>query len=197
MKHLLFIPLLLSSLCAFAEETSLVVWDGEDVARGSGWASPKIDKNTFKPQTNTVHSGASALALHLEGERWIAGGWSWHGWWPADAGTDTTPFTHLTFQLLHAGDPVENFSVALTCSATKNACASVPIADHLKRIDLFDNNWHKISIPLTAFKSAEDKPFDPKTVWEITFGSWSEEARAFSLFIDDITFVKNEPEFEW
>ena len=184
-----------------ADTASLTVWDGETAARGGGWASPHADdkdKNFIKPQTATAHGGETALELRLEGGAWLGGGWNWHAWWPGDAGTDTTGFTHLVFWAKAAGGAVENFTVHLTGSGNnKNSSEPVRVAEHAKGVDLHDGEWHKIQIPLADFLSKEDKPFDRKTVWEITFGTWSQNERAFSLFIDDIGFVKIETPIGW
>jgi len=69
---------------------TLVVWNGEDANRGGGWASPEKDANFIKAQTEVARSGDTALEIHLEGERWLGGGWNWQNWWPENSGTDTT-----------------------------------------------------------------------------------------------------------
>ena len=170
----------------------LVVWNGESAANGHGWAAPQKDANSFKAQTATAKSGNTALELRLEGEGWIGGGWNWHGWWPDDAGDDTTAYTHLVFWIKQKGD-VENLTVLLTCSATKNGTENVQVAQYMKAADPKDDGWREVVVPLADFKAAPDKPFDRKTVWGIDFGSWAQHGRSFTLFIDDIGFANIEP----
>ena len=182
---------------AHAETPTLTVWDGGDAAKGGGWAAPKKDENTLKAQTAVSHSNDNALELHLEGDAWMGGGWNWHAWWPEDAGTDTTPYTHLVLWLRQKGDAIENLTVTLSSSSTKNGAEPVAVAKYLKDADVNDGEWHEVLIPLADFKGADDKPYDPKAAWEITLGSWSQNTRAFSLFVDDIAFTTREAKLEW
>ena len=186
----------LAAATSIADTPTLIVWNGEDAAKGGGWAAPQKDTNSFKAQTATAKSGDTALELRLEGGAWMGGGWNWFGWWPEDAGTDTTDHTHLVFWIKQTGN-VENLTVALTCSSTKNATETVQVATYMKAADPKNEGWREVAIPLADFKAAADKPFDRKTVWGIDFGSWSQDERAFSLFIDDIGFAKREPIQGW
>ena len=191
MKKLLIASLLTAgcSLSTLADTPPLVVWNGESAAEGHGWTSPQKDANTFKAQTATARSGNTALELRLEGGggEWMGGGWNWHGWWPDDAGNDTTPYSHLVFWVKQSGD-VEGLTVLLNCSGTKNGTEPVPVATYMKAADPKDDGWREVVVPLADFKTAEGKPFDRKTVWGIDFGSWAQNDRAFTLFIDDIGF---------
>jgi len=183
-------------LPVFANTPLLTVWNGEEAARGGGWAVPRNEANSIKTQTATAYSGDTALEFQFEGNAWLGGGWNWFSWWPEDAGTDTTAFTHLVFRIQQHGD-VQNLTVSLASSSNKNASEPVRLADYFKNVVLDAREWHQAVIPLADFKSQEDKPFDPKTVWEITFGTWAQHSRTFTLFIDDIGFEKREPKIEW
>ncbi len=186
-----------SALCALSL-SAVTVWNGEDVATGGGWAGPKNEINFFKPQTDFAHNGTTALELHGEGAEWIGGGWNWMNWWPENGGTDLTAFSHLTFWIRQSGDAIENLTVTLVSSITKNPAEPVPLANYVKAANLRDAAWHEIVIPVADFKPKNDEtPFDPKAVWEIIFGSWAQYPRAFSLYIDDIDFINREQKIDW
>ncbi|MBV9468532.1 MAG: hypothetical protein JOZ57_04755, partial [Abitibacteriaceae bacterium] len=74
-----------------------IVWDGDTVAGGKGWLNPEKPANSFSPQTGEAHNGKVALGFHAEGSGFIGSGWNWFGWFPADAGTDVTPYHNLSF----------------------------------------------------------------------------------------------------
>jgi len=176
-------------------QDKLVVWNGEDAAKGHGWSAPKNDDNSFKAQKETARSGDTALELKLKGDAWFGGGFNWHDWWPETAGNDTSAFTHLVFACKIKGDLDANIGVSLG-SNNRNSTEPVLLSTYAKDVNLRDGEWHEITIPLADFKSAEGKPFDRKAVWEIGFGSWQQDSRSFSLFLDDITFVKREAKTE-
>ena len=163
----------------------LVVWDGEQITQGQSWVAPVRDTNSYKLQTVEAHGGKTALEMHAEGAEWVGGGWNWHGWWPTNAGADTTPFTHLTFWIKVKGRFTNQINIWLNCSATKKESVKVNLFDYVK--DVADGGWHELAIPL-ADLTKERTGFDPKSVWEFDIGTWSPETGPISLFVDDIAF---------
>ncbi|MGB8355995.1 MAG: glycoside hydrolase family 44 protein [Chthoniobacteraceae bacterium] len=174
------------SLMVSAASASLIVWDGEKITRGQSWVAPQKPVNSFRSQTDEKHSGLAALELHGEGSASIGGGWNWFGWYPDDAGTDTTNFQNFTFWMKVEGDTKPESLILELNSSSKKTTKSVNIASYCD--DLMDGEWHDVVIPLRDIYKDADPDFDPKKVWMANFNTWSPTERNFSIYIDDIGF---------
>ncbi len=177
-----------------------VVWDGDTASAGKGWASCGKEgacKTTIEPAPNLGHSGAG-LKFHAEGPEWIGFGWNWHGWWPAEGGTDISAYKTLTFRVkIAAADAKEapdpnSITVAIRCSAggskdeSKTNSNTAKLTDYAQTVG--DGQWHDVKIPLDVFYKEKGAGFDKKTAWELDMGTWSQEPRKFDILVDDITF---------
>ena len=120
LARLLLLPFaLLLTLVARADGPTRVVWDGDTVATGSSWVAPQSPRNFLKPQSRVVHAGRTALEFHGEGRGFLGAGWNWHGFFPANAGTDLRPYRNLAFWIRVDGPTrPEQIEIALTCSAS-------------------------------------------------------------------------------
>jgi len=171
-----------------AADAKLIVWDGDKITRGQSWVAPKTPVNSFRSQTDEKHNGVAALELHGEGAASIGGGWNWFGWYPGDAGTDTTNYQNLTFWMKVEGDTKpESLIVELNSSSNKSKTTkSVNVTSYSD--DLMDGEWHDVVIPLRDIYKDADPDFDPKKVWMVNFNTWSPTERNFSIYISDIGF---------
>jgi len=164
----------------------LVVWDGEALAGGAGWAEPKAT-TTLKVQAAEVHAGKGALELHAEAKGWAGSGWNWLGWWPKDGGTDISGFKNLAFWMKVAGDKPPGGAVraALECSG-RNAkpTAEVDVAKYCP--DVFDGKWHEVVIPLQDLYAGKTD-FDATKAWQLNLFVAGAEIKV-SVFVDDIGF---------
>jgi len=164
-----------------------VVYDGDKIGEtAKGWkAAEAPNKATVEAQDKVVRTaGKKTVEFHAEGQNWIGIGWNWFGWWPTDGGTDISNFKNVSFWAKVTGDkkPTQ-LSVALASNDKKASQA----ADLLKYCpDLLDGKWHEVVVPI---KDLDTKNELTKTkVWEIHFGTWSQDEIKFSLFVDEIGF---------
>jgi hypothetical protein len=175
-----------------------MLWDGEGAGAGAqGWdscADPKVGCSKVGPAPGAGVGGSTALKLHGDGSGFLGMGWNLFGWYPANAGIDMTPYTHLTFQIRveakspdTAPDPA-SVGVLLGCSGNKNDSATVSIERYAK--GFADGKWHKIEIPISAFTKGPGAKFDPQSFWEFRIATWSPAPRHFDIFIDDIALEK-------
>jgi hypothetical protein len=178
--------------------TRLVIWDGDEAGTGAqAWESCDQKPNCQSKVSVEVGAGikgSNAVKFHGEGGGWIGMGWNLFGWYPANAGVDLTPYTHLTFQVRVEGKPPGTPvdpgapAVLLGCSGNKNDSADAPFDKFAKGFG--DGKWHKVSIPVSAFTKGKGAKFDPHSFWEFRISTWSGNQRAFDIYIDDIAVEK-------
>ena len=142
-------------------------------------------KATATVQDKVVRTpGKKTLEFHVEGKDWMGIGWNWFGWWPEDAGTDISGCKNLTFWAKFSGDKKP---AKLTASLVSNNKKASQPADLLQYCPgLMDGKWHEVVIPIKELDSKNE--LDRAKIWEIMFGTWTEEEVNFSLFIDEIGF---------
>jgi hypothetical protein len=178
--------------------SKLVFWDGDGEGAGAKeWTSADEKKGmkiTVTPVTGTGVNGSTGLKFHGEGPDFLGIGWNLFGWWPANAGYDLTPYSHLTFQIrVEAKTPADapdpgSVTVLLGCSANKNNSATVSVEKYAKGFS--DGKWHLVSIPISAFLKGAGAKFDPQSFWEFRMGTWSGTPKNFDIYIDDIAAEK-------
>ena len=162
-----------------------VVWDGEEHAHGLGWVSPKEPFIYLKPQSEEAHSGKVALEFHGDGSGYIGGGWNWHGWYPANSGTDIRAFRNLSLWVRVVGDDPGPINVGLNNSTTRKSTRKVSLGDYCRNVR--DGKWHEVVIPLVDLYTGS-KGHDPTKMWELGIDIWKPQARKFSIYLDDIGF---------
>jgi hypothetical protein len=175
-----------------------VVWDGDGAGIGAqGWdscAEPKVGCSKVASAPGVGINNSNAIKLHGDGSGFLGMGWNLFGWYPANAGIDMTPYTHLTFQIRveskspeTAVDPA-SVGVLLGCSSNKNDSATVPVERYAK--GFADGKWHKVEMPISAFTKGPGAKFDPQSFWEFRIATWSPAPRHFDIYIDDIALEK-------
>ena len=182
---------------AVASGKSEVIWDGDGVAKGQGWASCDKEgacKVTFAPAPGAGASGSNGLKLHGEGEGWQGGGWNWFGWYPENAGTDLSGYDDLKFSVKVTGAAKEKtpnasgINLAFGCSKDKKTSADASLGKYAA--DGADGQWHEVSIPLKDFFDGKGAECDSRTAWEIRVSSWSGTPVNFDLVIDNVAVAK-------
>jgi hypothetical protein len=178
--------------------TRLAIWDGDGAGAGAqGWESCDKAPNCVAkvgPEGGTGVNGSNGLKLHGEGPGFIGMGWNLFGWYPETAGVDLSPYTNLTFQIrVEAKSPTDApepgaVTVLLGCSKNKNDSASISVERYAKGFT--DGKWHKVSIPISAFKKGNGAQFDLQSFWEFRIATWSAAPRHFDIFVDDIAAEK-------
>jgi len=170
-----------------------VVWDGESHATGKAWADCDQKpgcKSALAVEPARGRAGTAALSLRGDGPGWIGGGWNFFGWWPKDAGLDVSAETHLVFWLRGEAPTAEAAPAALTvslrCSGAEQCeSAGVEIQKYVTTDRPFDGAWHEVAIPLADLAK---NGFNPRTVWELVLGTWSNAPKSFALSVDDVGF---------
>jgi hypothetical protein len=203
MKRLLR-PALLTLACvaltsflvaADAPSGTITVWDGDTAAAGSGWAAPKADTNTMTASDSVHNKGKKALAFKGVGAEYIGCGWNWHGWYPADAGTDISGCDRLRFNFKVTGDAKPaDFKIHLVSNNAKST-PDVDVSKYLGSADkgkIDDGEWHEIVIPLKELYG-EKKDFDAKLAWEVDVSEWSQDKKDFTAYLDMVQFLPPEP----
>ncbi|MEY4544910.1 MAG: hypothetical protein RL685_1105 [Pseudomonadota bacterium] len=174
-----------------------VIWDGDDVTRGQGWASCDKEaegcKSQLAPAPGEGAKGSSGLKLHGEGTGWQGGGWNWFGWWPENAGTDLTGYDELAFsvKVTAAKDKAPTpggINLTFGCSKDKKNSADAALGKYAA--DATDGAWHDVRIPLQDFFAGKGAECDPRTAWELRVSSWSGTPVHFDLVLDNITVEK-------
>lgn len=164
----------------------LIVWDGDKFSGGFGWVSPPKPLNSFQAQTEEAHSGKVAMEFHGEGGGYIGGGWNWHGYYPANAGTDVTAFRNLCFWMKVDGEAKpDTLNVSLVASSDTTATKAVEVSGYGDK--LLDGNWHEVVIPLQDMLE-QGANFNFSKVWMMNVNTWSPTPRNFSIYIDDLGF---------
>ena len=175
-----------------------VIWDGDGVKRGQGWASCDKEaegcKSTLVDTAGEGANGTSGLKLHGEGPGWQGGGWNWFGWWPENAGTDISGYDELTLDVKVTGAAKDKTPVAdainlsMGCSAAKKNSADAPLGKYAANAT--DGQWHQVKIPLKDFFSGKGAECDSRTAWEFRVGAWSAGPVNFDIVIDNIVVSK-------
>ena len=178
----------------------LVIWDGEGggIEGGKSWADcdkKGACKATLAPAPKVGKGGTTGLKFHAEGEAWQGGGWNWFGWWPETAGSDFRPYTHLTLWIQivpktpESGPEPGALGFSFGCSAGKKNSAAITLSKYDK--NLFDGQWHQVTIPLADFYvGKEGAEFDPGTAWEFRLNHWAGTVRNFDVILDDVAVEK-------
>lgn len=163
----------------------VVVWDGEQAVKGTGWTNPKTC--SIGPQTVEAHSGNTAVEFKFKGDGdWLGAGWNWCAFQTGPYGTDISAMKKFTFWIKSKGK-VADLQINLLCNG--------PVFDmpehHTEKVSvlaycpqLSDGKWHQVSIPLTDLK--QPKGFDPLHVGELQM--FNAGAGDGSYFFDDLAF---------
>jgi hypothetical protein len=180
-----------------AAGSRLVIWDGDKVGGGQGWADCTKKPGCKSALTKTPGvgvDGSTALKFHGEGTDWIGAGWNWANYDPASGGTDISQYTTLTFQIRvesGAGGPAmdpSSLSVLLGCVKDKKDSADLSVQQYVK--DFADGNWHKVVIPIGELTKGKGGAFDLKAAWQFVFTTWSAAPRTFTIYVDQIAAEK-------
>jgi photosystem II stability/assembly factor-like uncharacterized protein len=166
----------------------LMVWNGDEVAKGAGWNWPK-DGPTLAPAiTNTVvRQGKAALHLHGEGSNGASFGWNWLSWYPGDGGTDLSGMKTLLLAIRVEGmAKPESLRIALNCSSSKKGTKEIDLVPRMPTVT--DGAWHEVAIPLDEMAAGTE--FDVKKAWEIDILTSAKIPLNTDIYLDEIGFAR-------
>jgi hypothetical protein len=194
-----FIPLLallfVAVSCPAAEHAPIhrvVVWDGEQAARGSGWTNTTGSGEVrLRTQTAVAHSGNAALEIRCRGDKWLGAGWNWVAYTKGE-GTDVRGLKRLTLWIKCSGKGGD-LQFNLLCGGQEFDTPE----HHTEKVHLLkycpallDGQWHQVTVPLADLKTVAG--YDPTKVCELQMGLLASEPVDCSYFIDDIAFDDGE-----
>ena len=166
----------------------LVVWDGEQAAKGSGWThATGAGEVTLRPQTAVAHSGHTALEMRCKGAQWLGAGWNWVAF-TKGAGTDVRTMKRFTLWIKCSGKGGD-LQINLLCGGQEfDTPEHHTDKVHLLKYcpTLLDGQWHQVAIPLADLHTVTG--YDPTKVCELQLGLLADEPVDCSFFIDDIGF---------
>jgi len=188
----LFISILLGSVKA--QVNHKVVWDGESIAKGSGWVTSNGVCKVIA-QTAVVHSGKSAVQFTFISNKvaseadWIGAGWNWVNWQVGPYGTDITAMKYFSFWL-----KVEGLAAEMRFNLLCNGAPALDMPNHHTEKVIVskycpqwkDGKWHKVIVPLKDL--IQPVGFDAIHVAEMQFFNTGNGDGSF--FIDDIAFYE-------
>jgi hypothetical protein len=165
----------------------LMVWNGDEFAKGAGWMDPKGGPTLLPAITNTiVRQGKAALRLHGEAVNAASFGWNWFSWNPADGGTDVSGMKTLLLAIRVDGVVKPTvLRLSLNCSTGKVASKSVDLIALYP--GLCDATWKEVAIPLEEFTTGS--AFDPKKAWEIDIFVQAKTPLNNDIYLDEIGFA--------
>jgi hypothetical protein len=170
-----------------AKKEKELVFDGDKVGENAkGWTTAtEPSKATVTAQDKEVRTrGRKTMEFHAKGKDWIGIGWNWFGWWPADACTDISGYKNLSFWAKVSGEKKPGQLLVKLVANDKSATEPVDLI--ITCPDLLDGKWHEIVIPIKDLDTKN--ALNRAKVFEINFGSWSQDEVDFSLFVDEIGF---------
>jgi hypothetical protein len=170
---------------AHVSTNRVVVWDGEQVVKGTGWVNHETC--SMGPQTVEAHSGNTALEFKFKGAGdWLGAGWNWCAFQTGPYGTDITAMKKFTFWIKSKGKTAD-LKINLLCNGLvfdmpKHHTEKVSVLAYCPQLS--DGQWHQVSIPLADLK--QPKGFDPLHVGELQM--FNAGAGDGSFFFDDLAF---------
>jgi hypothetical protein len=167
---------------------SLVAWDGEQAAIGSGWTHVDAQGEvSLRPQSAVAHSGNTALELRCKGTDWLGAGWNWVAF-VKGTGTDVRSMKRLILWVKCSG-PGGVLQINLLCGGQEFDTPE----HHTEKVHLLsycptllDGAWHRVAIPLADLRTVAG--YDPTKVAELQMGLLATQPVDCSFLIDDIGF---------
>ena len=108
-----------------------VVFDGDKMGgNAKGWTNAPEGKASVAAQDKEVRrAGKKTVEFHAAGKAYMACGWNWCGWHPADAGTDVSGRKNLSFWAKVTGDKKPSqLTVELVSNDNKPREADRPVS---------------------------------------------------------------------
>jgi hypothetical protein len=163
-----------------------VVFDGDKAGGGAkGWTNAPEGKAAVAAQDKEVRTaGKKTMEFHAAGKLYMACGWNWFAWNPADAGTDISRYKNLSFWAKVTGDKKPSQLTVELVSNDNKAHEAIDLFQY--SADLLDGKWHEVVVPIKDLDGKKD--LNRAKVWEVRFATWSQDDISFSLFVDEIGF---------
>lgn len=168
-----------------AAQSMLVLWNGDNVAGGSGYASTGITK-----VAGSGRDGSTGLQVQLT-QGFANLGWNWFSWAPDDAGSDLRTHKAISFWMRIEGANRPTSASLQFLSSPKSIQARSASIDLAALVPQFaDGQWHEVVIPLDRLTAPG---FDPAKVWEFNLKLQGRGTLASTVSFDDFTALPQLP----
>ncbi|MBA3700972.1 MAG: hypothetical protein H0W78_19150 [Planctomycetes bacterium] len=165
----------------------LLVWNGDEEAKGGGWLWPEQAPMVKPaPAATAARVGKMGLAMHIEGVANGGFGWNWFGWFPKEAGSDVSAYEALVFSIRVDGAAKPTALRVQVKSNDNKGTAEVDLVPLYPSI--CDGRWHEVSVPLTTLRAGGQ--FNPATAWELAFNVSAPTAMTCDINVDEVGFTK-------
>jgi len=170
-----------------------LVWDGDTVTTGAGWAKAGGEKPaTLASAAGEAAAGKVAMLFHCEGEHWVRAGWRWVKT-DSNLGFNAKPFSHLYVVMKTAKAEVmpTDLKVVLVASGNdgkRTEGPEVSLAAIAPKALGGGKAWIEVLIPVANLTAAKD--FDPTNITEVMFIANGGKTMNCDLLFDNLGFVK-------
>jgi hypothetical protein len=165
----------------------LLVWNGDEEAKGGGWLWPEQAPMVKPaPAASAARIGKQGLAMHVEGVPTMGFGWNWFGWFPKEAASDISAMRTLVFAIRVDGASKPTAVRVQVKSNDNQGSAEVDLLPLYPT--LCDGKWHEIAVPLATLQASGK--LDATKAWELAFALSAPAAITCDVSIDEIGFAK-------
>ena len=181
------LPADLTQAIEVAPVRDLLVWNGDEEAKGGGWLWPEQAPMTKPaPATTAARVGKMGLAMHVEGVPNAGFGWNWFGWFPKDAGSDLSAMTTLLVTLRVDGASKPTSLRVQLKSNDGQGSAEVDLLPLYPTI--CDGRWHEVAVPLATLRASGQ--LNPAKAWELDVALSAATPLLCDLSLDEIGFSR-------
>lgn len=165
----------------------LLVWNGDEEAKGGGWLWPEQAPMTKPaPKTTAARVGKQGLAMHVEGVTNVGFGWNWFSWFPKDAASDISSMGSLVLAIRIDGASKPTSVRVQVKSNDNQGSAEVDLLPLYPT--LCDGRWHEVAVPLATLQAGGK--LDPTKAWELCLAMSAKETMICDVSVDEIGFSK-------
>lgn len=181
------LPADLTQVIDVPAKRDLLVWNGDEEAKGSGWLWPEQAPMTKPaPAPTSARIGKQGLAMHVEGVANVGFGWNWFSWFPKDAATDISSMGSLVLAIRIDGASKPTSVRVQVKSNDNQGSAEVDLLPLYPT--LCDGKWHEVAVPLATLQAGGK--LDATKAWELCFAMGATGMLTCDVSLDEVGFSK-------
>ncbi len=170
----------------------LLLWDGDKLATGSGWAKGGGDGGKPETAVGTVEGGTGKVVhMHAEAEYVTRQAWRWTEPGGSPRGTNAKDQTHFCFRIRVTGQVMpQKIAVALasfTDWGTSTVGPEIDISTYSPKVLGGGKNWIAVSVPLDVLTASG---CDRGNLDEARFAIQGPKGLNADIYLDDFAFIK-------
>lgn len=194
-RTILALTLALPVLCA-AEPIPVgkptVLWDGDKLTTGSGWAKGGGDGGKAETVVGTIEGGTgNVVHMHAEAEYVTRQAWRWTEPGANPRGTNAKDFTHFCFRIRVTGQVMpQKIAVALasfTDWGTSTVGPEIDISTYNPKAIGGGKNWFVVFVPVDVLTAGG---CDRTNLDEARFAIQGPKGLNADIYLDDLSFIK-------